>query len=457
MKMKARNHLLIVKFSLCILLPCAVPSFGQVTPPRILKDEEVSLLPGKEPNVFQHRNMSEEEMTIRKLKILKTDISNFEILNSLLSAFDKNYREYRDNEFELNKRANEYRKHILEVMSHLKELEIFYHDLSSYTTFGEYDFQNNKFKFEPFKVYEEENGNTNKHLEIYGYRHEPLASEILIKNLDFVRGLPLPSKEADALLKSKTTKNIFGSEKIDRTVFIRVYYAVHNDRLTKITPKYVFGGTEDDECLLGEPLRIEVWGDECRQNNLLAVYYPNKLDLSSKFHNLFDKLYMTKLENRFEGHSATDNFKSIISWSQVNKECEREELELHLKKQKNLQSEQDILLIRLYTNYRYNIKPGFVFSFYNKETKVEFPLVIYETVVDKAAALLKIKITKQTLNEIVNSDCYCFRLQLTGNPKYQISGEGVLNDNTTNNRNLSIADFYLSEEGKTILFSILKQ
>lgn len=395
--------------------------------------------------------ISEQTEVLYNLKANDLDISNNTFLKHYLETYDKdNFKSYSSNEFELNKKMAELKNSLSNSIASLKFTDVYTAEKD--VKFGDYDFANKTFKFQPFA--EEFLGNpegvinkTNYFFNYAGFRKMHYRSSfIIVSNISDFKGLYLDENAAQQLLNYKTRNG-----NIDRHLTIKVYYSITNS-----VQKNDAGESDGIYCFV---YRIEVWGDKCANEKLITVMNaktssPSYLE-STKSN--FAKLYSTgAVVSNYYKIPESDNFKSIISWWQYNDNCEREELEMHIKKL-STQTEQEYLLIRLYTNYNYNIKPGFVFSFYNKETNVEFPLVIYETSVDKGAALLKIKITKQTLNQIVNSNCYSFRLQLNGYPKYSLPGEGVYRSLNIITRNLNTADFNLGNQNRSALFSILKQ
>ncbi len=396
--------------------------------------------------------ISEQTEVLYNLKANDLDIRSNIFLKHWLETYDKvNFKSYSSNEFELNKKMAELKNNVSNALTSLKYTDIY--TAKKDVEFGDYDFASKTFKFQPFA--EEFLGNPegviNKKNYFFNYAGFPRmhyrSSFILVSNISDFQGLLLDEKTAQQLLNYKTKNG-----KIDRHLTIKAYYS--------LTDSVLRNYADESDGLYCFVYRIEVWGDKCANEALITVMNA-KTSPPSYLENTksnFAKLYSNGAveSNNYKGVPESDNYKSIISWSQYNDNCEREEFEMHVKKLKT-QSEQQYLLIRLYTNYNYHIKPGFVFSFYNKETGVEFPLVIYETGVEKGAALLKLKITKQTLSQIVNSNCYCFKLQLNGSPKYSLSGEGVHRNLNVIKQNLSIADYYLGDQHKSDLFSILKQ
>ena len=402
----------------------------------------------------QYNKMSYNEMLLQKFKAKGTDYHDKSLLKQYLKKFDANYNNYYTNEFEFGKKLNETQNKIEHSIQNIDENKVYYLDFQR--EFGEYDFTKKQFSFQPFsKVEEAEKGNSYYYTSITGNKDnetEDMSCSVFLRDFSFVNGIAIDENSADNFLKTKKYKNDFGYEKINRDVFIRVYYVVNSEMIKIIKgsgPWY-----EDKEYLKGEPLRVEVWGDKCQANELIATYYPNKNDISQKFYSLFEKLKSDKpISNNYTIHAPSENFKYLYSWNKLNNKCTREYIELHIKKQ-HAASEQNILQFRLFTNYNYNIKPGFIFNFFNKETNIEFPLVIYEAYVDNGVSLLKVKITDKTLSQIINAQCTSLKLQLTGYPKYSLPGGGVMFSNGIDWGGPEIW-LYLNDQNKQVLLSTL--
>jgi hypothetical protein len=385
------------------------------------------------------------------LKVNNLDVGNATFLNHYLESYDKSYRSYAANEFEMNKKMNELKRTISASLPALRFTDIYTAKLE--VKFGEYDFSKNAFKFQPFA--KEFMGNPEGAINKinYFFNHAGFSqmhyssSFITASNISDFDGLVLDPDAAQELLKYKTKG---GS--IDRHVAIKLFYSMMNSVF-----KDYAGQNDGIYCYV---YRMEVWGDKCATEKLVSVIYakePPPQYLESTKDN-FARLYPhgAVATDSYKGVAESDNFKSIITWSQYNENCEREEFDLHLKKAKT-KTEQEYLLIRLFTNFNYNIKPGFVFSFYNTAKNKEFPLTVSETSVERGAALLKVKVTRQALNEIMSSDCSSFRLQLNGSPKYTMPGEGVYRSLNVVTRHIDMANYHLGTDGKTVLFSILRQ
>ncbi len=396
-------------------------------------------------------------MLLRKFKVMEIDYHDKSLLITYLKEFDPNYNSYYNNEFEFGKKLNETQNKIENDIQNIDENKIFYKDFQS--EFGEYDFTKKQFSFQPFsdvKEGEEEDGKLYSYTSIqYGGPNESneLSCAVFLRDFYFVNGIAMKESVADEFLKSRKYKNYFGYEKINRDVFVRVYYVVKNEKIM-MNSRYQWN--EFKENLKGEPLAVEVWGDKCQVNDLIATYYPNKNDISQNFYSLFEKFKSDKpVSNNYTIHTPSENFKYLYSWSKLNNKCNREYIELHIKKQ-HITIEQKILQFRLFTNYNYNIKPGFIFNFFNKETNIEFPLVIYEAYVDNGVSVLKVKVTDKTLFQIINAECTSLQLQLTGYPKYSLPGGGVMFSNGSDWAGPEIW-LYLNEQNKQTLLSTLKQ
>lgn len=406
----------------------------------------------------QYRKIPDKEMLVRKFKVFNIDYTNKDILNSYLKKFDIQYDSYRTNEFELRNKQAALKKEFSTLINSINYYnEIFYTDLEM--KFGEYNFTTNKFEFKPFTEYKDSKHKSHTQIGVLGigkgiWGGEMIGCGIVIRNLDFVDGLSMDPETAQEFIKKRTINN-YGSS-IDRVVYGRLYYVIDMGEKVNLEGYY----TElPEECLRGIPLKLEIWGDKCRMNDFITQYYVNQKEIPTKFGDLTSVGYdlmkatdSTKKDNLlfYSPDKTSENSFGAINiayWSQFYKDnCETGYFVMNGEFGKD-DAEQKTMIIYIHTNYYYVMQPGYEITFSNANTGVKYPLVVrnlnqYVQNGYPSTLRLEIKITKRTIQEMLNAKINDIQIQISGNPKYQWTGKPVYNWDETIKSKVNVLGAY---------------
>ena len=399
----------------------------------------------------QYRKLEPVDMLIRKWVAFKVDFTQDEIIIPYLKHFDKDFNDYKSNEFKLRQKKDEAISLLNIKKDFINETEVFIADVE--LRFEEYDFDNEMFLFKPFFKTTETNEPERQFMIEQGIPSSMLTDNNLecavrIGNLDMVDGLPMNKSDAQKFLDERTQKS-FGSTSVNRVVYGRVYYVLD---LSKQFP-YNNRWTVTDDCLYGIALKVEVWDDKCRIKNQISVYGTSEVE--PKFASSLEYLASQNNTEQYQFKDESNDYRRYMWWWQYNDNCEKELFEVHgklLPPNKNL----SVLNIRMFTNYRYKIFPGFTIEFYNNNTKKRLILPIQSVVKDETDVRLSVNLTHESLTQILNNDYSSFKIQLLGEASYNISGTGVEKKGTIS-RQVNYADYIMDEEARELFFSILKK
>jgi len=411
----------------------------------------------------QYSKMSIQEMVNRRMKAANIDYTQNNFLLKYMERFDESFGSYSNNEFELNEKSAHFKQEIASALQTLSDQKIFVADFQS--TFGDYNFESSEFSFNPAKRRKLEDGTVKKYLQVIGVDGSPfsdnrLACGVRINNLDFVNGIKIKKEEAQEFLKNRTEQE-YGGSRINRTVYLRVYYVANLNKIDDYLEAYF---SYPQFWLQAEPLRIEVWGDKCCKDQLLQSYYPSDTQLSSSFQPLREKLRSIPFVNdELYVYPADNGYETILFNRKLNEDCKSELIQLQCKKTKDT-SGQVFLEFRLITNYKYHIKPGFVLKFENDDSGMQYPLVVMKAESDvtasreSEAAKLVVKITQKTIDEIIASNCNCIDIQLNGDPEYEINTSypnGVSNSVNVIDSSPNVQKITMGDYCKSALYTIL--
>jgi hypothetical protein len=391
--------------------------------------------------------ISNEEAMLRVWKALGVELNN-DILQQYLRATDKNWRNYAGNEFELLENMNNAKILLESKIEQVEQEKVFYYDFYSY--FEDYDFENQLFPCNPWKKYYT-NNNTEIHyyyglpdydsyLNIHGYNNPNI--NMTIDSLDGFKGIGFTQEEAKSFLEQRKNTTDFYQGQYNRKIYIRVYFSQDLNDIES-TKNFYNDVVINMPC---KPILIRVFDDRCYNNliyeQILNTYNDNQI--KTNYYGVSTK-----------SHWEENGYKSIINWNLLNIEkCIYENIVLH-GKIIHSSGGADILAIKFYSNYPYKIYPGAKFQFINKYTGDEYPLAIYDTDIEGSYTILKMKITKETAQHIIEDGCNYLKLNMDGQKYYQIDGgDGAVSKGEIS-KNYEYIHFTLENEFQNLV-NILK-
>ena len=222
-------------------------------------------------NVFaQYNEMSDQDLVLRMWKTYgytSSAVNDKYAISEWLSFFDPEYNSYYKNEFKMKEKTE---KAIADINAKLNSLS----DYNIYcyygtTSFGDYDFDLNQFRFGPLSNISIEEPLRRKSFTLGSY----FITSMTITDLNFVGGIPMAQNDAELFLSKKEQKNIWGQTYNNRKVYTKIfYYHSIEDRFSKSSNQNL------KQYIKGTPIFVQIFNDDKYKDFLYEWWNPNVSD-----------------------------------------------------------------------------------------------------------------------------------------------------------------------------------
>lgn len=364
------------------------------------------------------------------MEILRFQVNSFQYnkrdITEILEKYDRGFLQYKNNEFVLQRKIQSCINILKEAVKKINLGNIFYKDIE--VNLNKYDFQTQSFTLFRRESWKDDFYSTMKLFGESSVFELRRGVNIYLSNWNTFSELKINNKEAEDLLSKLGSGN--------RKMKVRIYF------LIQPFPCFDFYGSFQGVIaygLKGELFKNCITDDKIQISNegIKKIVQQNANRCYSRALNFLNySTNDTKTDKYFyvSNNELANGAINLAKWSNDHPEnCETGNFLMNAKFEKSSNNpEERTMVFYIHTNYYYVMRPGFEVKFSNSNG-LDFPLVVKNVFQhggmegNPSTLQIYVKVTRKTVQQMLNAKINLVQIQISGEPKYGVSGEPSYN------------------------------